>query len=78
MTFQLDSLKDILVCPQCRSKLIQDDSRLVCRDDSCRLAFEILENIPVMLVDEAKQLETEEWQTVIQKLDHPAEANGEA
>ncbi|QDU78493.1 hypothetical protein Pla110_01970 [Polystyrenella longa] len=69
MAFQFESLKDIIACPKCHSKLIHDDSRLVCRNESCRLAFEILEDIPVMLVDEARELETEEWQTVMAKLD---------
>ena len=75
MAFKLETLKNILVCPKCRSELIQDDSRLVCKNGDCRLAYEVVEDIPVMLVDEATELGTEEWQTVMSKLNHSGQAN---
>lgn len=50
-------LFDILACPKCKGKVILDNSagRLICRP--CRLYYEIREEIPVMLVEEAKKLE---------------------
>ncbi|MEZ6046043.1 MAG: hypothetical protein R3C11_10780 [Planctomycetaceae bacterium] len=77
MSFDLEPLQNILACPKCRSKLIQDDTRVVCRNADCRLAFEVLDDIPVMLIDEAQQLVQEEWETVLHKLDKPAESNGQ-
>ncbi|MBF0295614.1 MAG: Trm112 family protein [Magnetococcales bacterium] len=50
-------LLEILVCPQCKGELEYDAKagELICRLD--RLAFPIREDIPVMLVDEARNLE---------------------
>ena len=49
-------LLDILVCPQCKGAIYLNSSQdgLIC--DNCRLEFEIREDIPVMLIDEAKPL----------------------
>ena len=50
------TLLDILVCPQCRATLAVDVDRdeLVC--NLCRLAYPVRDDIPVMLVDEARSL----------------------
>ena len=50
-------LLDILACPKCKGDVVltDDGGGLVCH--SCRLLYEILDDIPVMLVDEAKKLE---------------------
>ena len=50
-------LLDILACPKCKGpvKLIKDNSGLAC--DKCRLVYEIREDIPIMLIDEAKKME---------------------
>jgi uncharacterized protein len=47
-------LLEILVCPQCKGPVVLTDSRdgLVC--DACCLLYEIKEDIPVMLPQEAK------------------------
>ena len=49
-------LLDILACPQCKGPvdLTEKGDGLVCK--SCRLMYEIREDIPVMLIDEAKKL----------------------
>lgn len=53
-------LLEILVCPLCKSPLIYQKSaqELVCKAD--RLAFKIADDIPVMLVDEARTLSGDE------------------
>ena len=54
---QLDpALLDILVCPQCRAALFVDSDadELVC--NSCQLAYPVRGNVPVMLVDQARDL----------------------
>jgi uncharacterized protein len=53
---QLDAaLLDILACPECRSPLRADDaaSELVCT--GCGLAYPVRDDIPVLLVDEARR-----------------------
>jgi uncharacterized protein YbaR (Trm112 family) len=49
-------LLEILVCPKCKSKveLKADASGLRCMNSECRLVYPIREEIPVMLVEEAK------------------------
>jgi uncharacterized protein YbaR (Trm112 family) len=46
----------ILVCPNCKGKLDyqEKDSRLICH--ACKLAYKIVDDIPVLLVDEADKL----------------------
>lgn len=49
-------LLEILVCPKCKGELEYrpEASELVC--PVCRLRYEIRDDIPIMLVDEAKPL----------------------
>jgi hypothetical protein len=49
-------LKEILACPKCKGDLEfrEDEGRILCL--RCRLAYEIRDGIPVMLVEEAKPL----------------------
>jgi len=53
-------LLDILRCPVCKSVLYYDKTaaELICRGD--RLAYPIRDDIPVMLEEEARELEPEE------------------
>lgn len=48
-------LLDILVCPKCKGPLehrTTPDETLVCQQ--CRLIYAVEDDIPIMLVDEAK------------------------
>lgn len=53
-------LLEILVCPLCKGPLVynKEAQELICKGD--RLAYPIRDDIPVMLEDEARQLEPEE------------------
>jgi uncharacterized protein YbaR (Trm112 family) len=53
-------LLDILACPICKGPLVyrKQDNELICKGD--RLAYQIKDGIPVMLVDEARELAPEE------------------
>ena len=53
-------LLDILVCPLCKSTLHLDTNQheLICKAD--RLAYPIRDDVPVMLVDEARTLSANE------------------
>ena len=49
-------LLDILVCPQCKGELehrTQPKEELVCQ--RCRLIYAVEDDIPIMLIDEAKR-----------------------
>jgi uncharacterized protein YbaR (Trm112 family) len=50
-------LLDILACPKCKGEihLNEKNDGLVC--ENCRLMYRIEDDIPVMLIDEAIQLE---------------------
>ena len=50
-------LLDILACPQCKGpvELTEENNGLVC--DKCRLLYEIIDDIPVMLIDKAIRLD---------------------
>jgi uncharacterized protein YbaR (Trm112 family) len=53
-------LLDILACPQCKGKieLSEDENALLC--PACQLAYDIRDGIPVMIIEEAKPLSTEQ------------------
>jgi uncharacterized protein YbaR (Trm112 family) len=50
-------LLDILACPKCKGdiRLNEEQSGLIC--DNCKLLYEIKDDIPIMLIDEAKPLD---------------------
>ncbi len=49
------ALLDILVCPQCKGDIHLNENKdgLIC--DRCRLIYEIRDDIPIMLIEEAKK-----------------------
>jgi len=53
-------LLDILVCPICKGPLIykKAEQELICKP--CRLGYQIKDDIPVMLEEEARKLPPEE------------------
>jgi hypothetical protein len=50
-------LLEVIVCPSCHGALAPDDaaSELVCAD--CGLAYPVRDDIPVLLIDEARSPE---------------------
>lgn len=50
-------LLEILACPKCKGDIYLNESEdgLVC--DHCRLVYEIRDDIPIMLIEEAKPLD---------------------
>jgi len=47
-------LLEILACPGCKGEISLNDTEngLIC--DKCKLLYEIRDDIPIMLIDEAK------------------------
>ena len=67
------TLLDIIVCPNCKGPLIykprdneQDADTLICQAE--KLAYPVRDGIPILLVDEALQMQVEQG-TVSQSLD---------
>ena len=50
-------LLDILACPKCKGDIYlnEKENGLIC--DACKLMYEIKDDIPIMLIDEAIKLE---------------------
>ena len=53
-------LLDILVCPITKGSLIYDKKNKELISKAAKLAYPIVDNIPVMLEDDARQLSDEE------------------
>ena len=53
-------LLEILVCPRTKTSLIYDEARQELISRAARLAFPIRDGIPIMLEEEARQLDDEE------------------
>lgn len=47
------TLMSIIVCPACHGRLAPEGEELVC--GSCGLAYPVRDDIPVLLVDEARR-----------------------
>jgi len=52
-----EELLNILVCPKCKGDLEyrEKEQKLVCH--KCKLAYPIVDDIPVMLIDEAEEID---------------------
>ena len=50
-------LLDILACPKCKGDIYMNATNdgLIC--DHCKLLYEIKDDIPIMLIDEAKPID---------------------
>jgi uncharacterized protein YbaR (Trm112 family) len=50
-------LLEILACPQCKGDVVLTEAKdaLVCH--ACKLRYAIKDDIPIMLIDEARRLE---------------------
>ncbi|GAB6269467.1 MAG: Trm112 family protein [Smithella sp.] len=49
-------LLEILICPKCHGKVHYDEKQngIIC--DQCKLLYEVKDDIPVLLVEEAKKI----------------------
>jgi uncharacterized protein YbaR (Trm112 family) len=53
-------LLEVLVCPQARTPLRYDRARQELISDAARLAYPVREGVPIMLIDEARELGADE------------------
>ena len=57
----LNSLLELIRCPRCKSALVHDGDWLVSSDPGCRLKYEIKQEIPVLIPEEAVEVGLDEW-----------------
>jgi uncharacterized protein YbaR (Trm112 family) len=60
-------LLDILCCPESKADLILDGDTLVSTDKKTRRRYKIVDDIPVMLIDESEKLSIDEWSAIMKK-----------
>lgn len=60
-------LLEILCCPETKADLVLDGDFLVSVDKETRRRYKIVDDIPVMLIDESEQLSLEEWTAIMKK-----------
>jgi hypothetical protein len=60
-------LLDILCCPESKADLILDGDTLVSTDKKTRRRYKIVDDIPVMLIDESEQMNIDEWISIMKK-----------
>jgi uncharacterized protein YbaR (Trm112 family) len=53
-------LLEVLVCPQTRTPLRYDRDKRELISDAARLAYPVRDGVPIMLIDEARELEPNE------------------
>jgi uncharacterized protein YbaR (Trm112 family) len=52
-----EELLEILACPKCKGKVKLNEAKDGLTCDHCKLLYEIRDDIPIMLVDEAKKID---------------------
>ena len=60
-------LLEILCCPETKADLVLDGDTLVSTDKKTRRRYKIVDDIPVMLIDESEHLSLEEWSSIMKK-----------
>ena len=60
-------LLDILCCPETKADLVLDGQTLVSTEANSRRRYKIINDIPIMLVDESEIVELDEWTAIMQK-----------
>jgi uncharacterized protein len=53
-------LLEVLVCPRSRTPLRYDREKQELISDAARLAYPVRDGVPIMLIDEARELEPHE------------------
>ena len=57
-----------LVCPLCKGAIVWDAEKTVLVCPRCKLAFEVKDNIPNMIVEEAQKLTDEQAEEYAKRL----------
>ncbi|KAA3597862.1 MAG: hypothetical protein DWQ06_12230 [Calditrichaeota bacterium] len=63
-------LLEVLVCPETKAKLLYDEpnNKLISTDPDSRRSYKIVDDIPIMLIDESEIMEKDSWKDAVSKL----------
>ncbi|MBI1933228.1 MAG: hypothetical protein HYS24_11895 [Ignavibacteriales bacterium] len=64
-------LLEILCCPETKADLVLEGNFLISVDKATRRKYRIEDDIPIMLIDEAEQLNLDEWTEIMKKHNRP-------
>lgn len=65
--FNYDLIKELICCPKTHAPLVFIGEALVCCDPEVRLRYPIVDGFPVLLVDEATALSSDEWAAIMRE-----------
>lgn len=54
------TLLEVLICPQTRTPLVYNKSKQELVSAAARLAYPVRDGVPIMLIDEARELDANE------------------
>ena len=63
----LQGLLELIRCPKSKAALIHEGDWLVSSDPGCRLKYEIKQEIPVLIPEEAVEVGADEWGSIMEK-----------
>ncbi|MDX9925677.1 MAG: hypothetical protein RBS48_13035 [Ignavibacteriaceae bacterium] len=60
-------LLDIICCPESKADLLLDGDTLVSVDRETRRRYKIVNDIPVLLIEDSEILDLAEWESIMKK-----------
>ena len=60
-------LLEILCCPETKADLVVEGAFLVSTDAATRRRYKIVNDIPIMLIDESETLNVQQWESIMKK-----------
>ncbi len=51
-----EKLLEIIACPKCKSDLKYDEKKNILICEKCKVYYEIIDDIPVLIIEEARPL----------------------
>ncbi len=67
MSFDIERVADILVCPACHQEMLTHGETLVDVSPECRRVYQIPDGIPRLLISESEQLPVDQWSAIMQQ-----------
>jgi len=62
-----DDFLKILACPETKAPIVQDGDWLVSTDRKTRRRYPVIDDIPVMLIEESEVMAEDEWREVMKR-----------
>lgn len=62
-----EELLKILCCPLTKAPLVLENNYLISTDKNTRKKYKIVDDIPIMLIDEAEEVPLDEWLEIMKR-----------